>query len=371
MKKIDKQKKIYISIAIAVILLIVFISVVKILSLRIESKVGSSMETITVPAKKKVFIDGIVAPVDKEHIYYDATMGEIDKVNFEDGSEVKKDDVLFTCKNTQITSQIESLQLQRNKLVKTRETTQKAVNDAKAADRIKAVAEEDSTKLMNDTVESSGSVESINDEISYVDEQIKSLKDKEYSEVKSPCDGILSIGSIKSTNGEPYMTIQSSGYYIDGSVSEKDYEKVKENQNINIKVLSNRQEIKGTIYKKDSNPKSAAVTGGIDSSSSSQGQLSYYSVKISPESQDKIVNGYHVQCYFEVEDSEIKIPEASVLDCEGDKIVYVVEDNKLKKVDVELGNEEDEDIIIKSGLNGGEVIIKTPTPDMKEGDEVE
>lgn len=366
MKNMKNNKKKFIILGIIVMVVIISIAAIKIAMLKKSESEVKSMETITVPTHKKIFIDGTVLPRDREYVYYDQTMGEVDSVKVEDGNEVQKDDVLFVYNNTQVTNEIKSLELQKNKLVKSKALAQKSIDEAK---KNAALSPEQSVGMIN-----TNEIDNITVEIGSLDEQLKGLKEKQFKEVLAPCSGVISIGKIPSTPGEPYMTIQSTDFYIDGLVSEKDYGKIEVEKGVNINVLATKDTLEGTIYYKDSNPQASNVgvpTNGVTGSAQGGNQLSYYNVKITPSNQDKLVNGYHVQCVLELLDSKIKIPTESIIEVDNEKVVFVVEDNTLKKVKVEVDGEEDSDSIINSGLQGGEKIIKVPTLTMKEGDKVE
>jgi Membrane-fusion protein len=342
------NKSIYIIISIAVIILIAVVATVKIISLNKTTTKKASLETYSISSNKKVFIDGVISPDRKESIYYDITSGDIDKVNVKAGDSVDEGAVLFTYKNSEITNQITSLKEQIKKLQKDKSNAKNSANLP---------------------VQDTSTVDSINSQIDSVNDQIKDLQAREYKDVKAPCSGIVYLNSPNDKTGKPYIIIQSKTYHIDGTISEKDYSKVNVNDVVNITILSNNVQLKGKIASKESNPSEAVAATALGTTTTSQ--LSSYPVKITPDNTDGLINGFHVQCILILSNTEIKIPLSAIKTVDNKKIVFKVENKKAKKVEVEISKEESGNAVIKSGLTGGEKIIKSPADTMKEGDDVE
>ncbi|MCI7442650.1 MAG: efflux RND transporter periplasmic adaptor subunit, partial [Clostridium sp.] len=69
---------------------------------------SSSIETTMVgDSSQKIYINGMIEPIENKNIYLDTSKGKVDTVSVTDGQAVNAGDVLFTYKNDTITSQIE------------------------------------------------------------------------------------------------------------------------------------------------------------------------------------------------------------------------------------------------------------------------
>src|SRR5690606_21623217 len=99
--------------------------------------------------------------------------------------------------------------------------------------------------------------------------------------------------------------------------------------------------------------------------------LSFYEVKISLDSQDNLINGFHVQAVVELSDSPIEIPKTSLIEEEGKTYVYKVVDNLLVKQEITYKEGESDKVIVDSGLSEEDQIVELPTEEMKEGMPVE
>lgn len=192
----------------------------------------------------------------------------------------------------------------------------------------------------------------------------------ENKEIKAPCDGIVYISEPDYKGQTPYMTIQSKNYYIKGSVNEKDYNNVNVDNVIDITILATNNHIQGKVTDKSTNPIDSSSTD-VNSMSSNTNSLSNYSLKIIPDTNDGLVNGFHVQGILKISTGEIKIPSSAIIKKDNTNFVYTVVDKKLKKVTVEVDKTDGDNTYIKSGLADGDNVIKSATDTMKEGDVVE
>ena len=116
------------------------------------------------------------------------------------------------------------------------------------------------------------------------------------------------------------------------------------------------------ISKKPSTNSSAGAS--MDTSGNS---LSNYDVTLLLDSQENILDGYHVQATVFEEEEELKIPKKAIIEENGETFVYKVEDGVLKKQTVEYEDSENDDVKILSGLEEGEEVVTNPSDDTKEG----
>ncbi|MFQ9727415.1 MAG: efflux RND transporter periplasmic adaptor subunit [Clostridium perfringens] len=342
----------------------------------------ATMEIYTVPSTDKVFVNGKIEPEKVENIFLDATKGTVDKVEVENGDVVEKGDTLFTYKNDQVQSQVEQLELQLNSAKSQKEEINKQNAEAKKQleDLKKAGLENQMPQggQMPNLGQNAGgeiSTGSVDEQIKLLEKQIKALKDKEYYKVTAPIGGKV-IWAESSTNPtQPYITVESGDYYISGSVNEKDQPKIKEGQEVQITILSTNKNINGKISSVGNTPidNGASLAAQTGAQGGAGGNMSYYEVKITPDSQEDLTNGFHVQASVNLDKKPIEIPKEAILSVDNEEFVFKNVDGKLVKQVITYSPKEgsEDEVIVSSGLNEEDKIVSNPTPNMKEGMNVE
>ncbi|WP_415318835.1 efflux RND transporter periplasmic adaptor subunit [Clostridium perfringens] len=342
----------------------------------------ATMDIYTVPSTDKVFVNGKIEPEKVENIFLDATKGTVDKVEVKNGDVVEKGDTLFTYKNEQVQSQVEQLELQLNSAKSQKEEINKQNAEAKKQleDLKKAGLENQMPQggQMPNLGQNAGgelSTGNVDEQIKLLEKQIKALKDKEYYKVTAPIDGKIILAESSGNPTQPYITVESGDYYISGSVNEKDQPKIKEGQEVEITILSTNKNVKGKISSVGNTPvdNGASLAAQTGAQGGVGGNMSYYEVKITPDSQEDLTNGFHVQASVNLDKKPIEIPKEAILSGDNEEFVFKNVDGKLvKQVITYSPKEGSEDIVIvSSGLNEEDKIVSNPTPNMKEGMKVE
>lgn len=342
----------------------------------------ATMEIYTVPYTDKVFVNGKIEPEKVENIFLDATKGTVDKVEVENGDVVEKGDTLFTYKNDQVQSQVEQLELQLNSAKSQKEEINKQNAEAKKQleDLKKAGLENQMPQggQMPNLGQNAGgeiSTGSVDEQIKLLEKQIKALKDKEYYKVTAPIGGKVILAESSTNPTQPYITVESGDYYISGSVNEKDQPKIKEGQEVQITILSTNKNINGKISSVGNTPidNGASLAAQTGAQGGAGGNMSYYEVKITPDSQEDLTNGFHVQASVNLDKKPIEIPKEAILSVDNEEFVFKNVDGKLVKQVITYSPKEgsEDEVIVSSGLNEEDKIVSNPTPNMKEGMNVE
>lgn len=342
----------------------------------------ATMEIYTVPSTDKVFVNGKIEPEKVENIFLDATKGTVDKVEVENGDVVEKGDILFTYKNDQVQSQVEQLELQLNSAKNQKEEINKQNAEAKKQleDLKKAGLENQMPQggQMPNLGQNAGgeiSTGSVDEQIKLLEKQIKALKDKEYYKVTAPIGGKVILAESSTNPTQPYITVESGDYYISGSVNEKDQPKIKEGQEVQITILSTNKNINGKISSVGNTPidNGASLAAQTGAQGGAGGNISYYEVKITPDSQEDLTNGFHVQASVNLDKKPIEIPKEAILSVDNEEFVFKNVDGKLVKQVITYSPKEgsEDEVIVSSGLNEEDKIVSNPTPNMKEGMNVE
>ncbi|MFR1315413.1 MAG: efflux RND transporter periplasmic adaptor subunit [Clostridium perfringens] len=342
----------------------------------------ATMEIYTVPSTDKVFVNGKIEPEKVENIFLDATKGTVDKVEVENGDVVEKGDTLFTYKNDQVQSQVEQLELQLNSAKSQKEEINKQNAEAKKQleDLKKAGLENQMPQggQMPNLGQNAGgelSTGNVDEQIKLLEKQIKALKDKEYYKVTAPIGGKVILAESSGNPTQPYITVESGDYYISGSVNEKDQPKIKEGQEVQITILSTNKNINGKISSVGNTPidNGASLAAQTGAQGGAGGNMSYYEVKITPDSQEDLTNGFHVQASVNLDKKPIEIPKEAILSVDNEEFVFKNVDGKLVKQVITYSPKEgsEDEVIVSSGLNEEDKIVSNPTPNMKEGMDVE
>ena len=336
----------------------------------------AAMEIYTVPSTEKVFVNGKIEPEKVENIFLDATKGTVDKVEVKNGDVVEKGDILFTYKNEQVQSQIEQLELQLNSAKSQKEEIKK--QNAEAKKQLEDLKKEGLENQIPNLGQNTGGelpTGSVDEQIKLLEKQIKALKDKEYYKVTAPIDGKVILAESSTNPTQPYITVESGDYYISGSVNEKDQPKIKEGQEVQITILSTNKNINGKISSVGNTPidNGASLAAQTGAQGGAGGNMSYYEVKITPDSQEDLTNGFHVQASVNLDKKPIEIPKEAILSGDNEEFVFKNVDGELvKQVITYSPKEGSEDVVIvSSGLNEEDKIVSKPTPNMKEGMKVE
>ena len=342
----------------------------------------ATMEIYTVPSTDKVFVNGKIEPEKVENIFLDATKGTVDKVEVENGDVVEKGDTLFTYKNDQVQSQVEQLELQLNSAKNQKEEinkqnaeAKKQLEDLKKAGLENQIPQGGQMPNLGQNAGGEISTGSVDEQIKLLEKQIKALKDKEYYKVTAPIGGKVILAESSTNPTQPYITVESGDYYISGSVNEKDQPKIKEGQEVQITILSTNKNINGKISSVGNTPidNGASLAAQTGAQGGAGGNMSYYEVKITPDSQEDLTNGFHVQASVNLDKKPIEIPKEAILSVDNEEFVFKNVDGKLVKQVITYSPKEgsEDEVIVSSGLNEEDKIVSNPTPNMKEGMDVE
>ena len=350
-----------------------------------SSSISSIETTIIGNSSKKIYINGVIQPIENKNIYLDASKGKVDTVSVTDGQAVNVGDVLFTYKNDTITSQIEDFngqistyQTQKERLEnKKKDSNNKLTEKKNSLSNLKSNPQDEITMASIQSLEGeiqsleteissyNDQLDTINDSIKDCNKKIENLKKDESTEVKADISGVVDIVGSKDDYTNVFISISSNDLYIKGSVNEKYVEKLKKEQEAEVLVIANNSTIKAKVDEISKKPStSSSIGSSMDTSANS---LSNYDVTLLLDSQENILDGYHVQATIFEEEKELKIPKEAIIEENGETFVYKVEDGALKKQNVEYEDSENDDAKILSGLEEGEEVVTNPTEDTKEG----
>ncbi|MEG1409276.1 MAG: efflux RND transporter periplasmic adaptor subunit [Terrisporobacter sp.] len=345
-------------IAIAVIIVIVWACIIGFFIIKSKEKEVKSSESIkryVIPEEKKTFLNGTVQPNKSKVFFKDATKGENYTINKNDGEMVSKGSLLITYKNEEVSNQISGLEEQISELKKEKNKA----NNGK--DQV------NETQIVEIQQEMANPIEA---EIKNAQKELAKLKKQKYSYEYAPFAGIVCISNQDSgTENQSLLKLRSSDLHVKSQVSERELDKVKKDQPVEVLILANDKTVKGKIEEVSHEPEDQVSTMGESTAGASS--IANYPVIIDLDSQSNIVNGYHVQAKIKSIDKEIKIPTSAIKSEKNKKYVYLIRDDKLEKQFIKTKGTKGEFTIVTSGLKEKDEIVEVVKDDMKEGQSVE
>ena len=394
------MKKKYITITIIATIIIASTIGFCLLKKSIKDKTVNKAEYYKIASVEKVFINGILTPRESESIYIDSTKGEISEVHVTNGQTVNAGDSLFTYNNSTIEAQIEEISEQ----ITSNENSKVSINNKFTNSKNNLAEKEEQLKKLKNQLEefnfedqlqadnismniqqTNAEVSAYKEQVSAYEEQIDNVnitlnslynkKEKLVAEksfvVTAPIAGTIVLSSNEKDYTQPYIIIESQELIVKGVVSEKDYSKIKVDDDISVSIISTNEIIEGKILEIDDRPVSNTELSLSQVTQTTNTNVSYYNVLITLNSQENLINGFHSQGKVTLGDDTIKVFKTSIINEEGKNYVFVDKDGILDKVEISIQKEDGEYVIVESGLNANDVVMKNPTSETKAGVKVE
>ena len=317
------------------------------------------IEYYTVPTMNQIFVNGVVTPEQSQEFYREESLGDRGELQVENGQIVEKDTLLYSYTNDTLQKEINQLYNEAARLETNRANT--AYKQQLAIDRWYASSEEERSQTL-DEITMDFNLYEIDSQIQEIYSNIASMEEKVNTEVTAPFKGKIVIPEEKKADA-PLLKLISENFYVSGTVNEKDLEKVELDQVADITVVSNGYTTLGKVSFVDTTPtnENADPYGGVSTMSS-------YPVKLSFDSLEKIVNGYHVQATINMEENQVIIPKESIHK-EGDiQFVLVNDFGSVARRVIQTGEETDEGVAVTSGLEAEDEIIVSSQIEINEGD---
>ncbi|WP_404348130.1 HlyD family efflux transporter periplasmic adaptor subunit [Sutcliffiella horikoshii] len=431
------KRKLFIGLVVLGVTLLTIFQV-KYLNSSSEASKQVDIETYTIPPAEKVFINGVIEPVDTNELFLDSVKGDLNETFVQNGQEVKKGDTLFEYKNTPVIEQIEQIDIQldshhkqiaqltekknktQNKLAEERKSVdqkksekqkeqeqlkleeQRKLEELKKLEEQKKLEEEGSKQeeqsiaenesdegleeiqiveeqletetrdsinfevsqiegnilaLENEIGSYDDQITSINNQISSIEKQKALLKEKAYTTVVAPISGIIIMNNSQANSQLPFITIVTAEYYVNGTVTEKDWAKIEIGQPAEILVHSINKTVTGKIKYIGDRPMAPDMANNTIATSST---LSNYKILIELNAQENLINGFHVQAIVESANEKLSIPEEALFSENGKSYVYKEEAGQYIKQLITYSTEEANKIILHSGLKEGDKVVRNP-----------
>ncbi|GGA03510.1 putative ATP-binding cassette transporter-like protein [Paenibacillus marchantiophytorum] len=376
------KQKLILTIGILTIAAIISINVV---SSKKKSYLSNSPSVKIIHVKKERISDtliasGVIVQREEEKKYYDETKGQITHWYVFEGQQILKGTALFQYDGEDLKKQKKQLEITGSRLVLQMEQTNKKIKylNTQFKESVK-----DSTSLDETISKVAEQKDDLERELKLSELEIqqndieKDLLDKKLDQlvVKSTISGIVKKITIPKAgqselNQQPCINIVSGTFQVRGSISEFDSVYVKAGQQVLVKpkVLSN-QVWKGVIKYIELASITNNSTTALDKGSP---VTSYPFVVELIDTQDGLQDGYHVALEIHIKEKEgvLTIPNDAVLIQDQKEIVYIVENGKLYKKNIETGFTNDLIKEVTAGVREGDVVVRNPLPGWKDGMDV-
>lgn len=274
---------------------------------------------------------------------YPETAGRITAINFKEGSNVRKGDLLVQLNDSDIKAQIQKLVVQRKLQITTKERQ----------DELLAISGISKQEYDNTLAQ----VASIDADIAYNESLLRRLQ------IRAPFDGVIglrnvSIGAIVSTTSLITIIQQVHPLKLDFPIPEQYQGVVKNGDEVRFTITGNTDTMKGKV---------AAIQPGADATTRT---ITMRAIVANPER--KMVPGAFANVFIDLKtnNNAMTVPSQCIIPTTRDKKVAVLRDGKAKLVTVVTGMRLTEDVEILQGLQPGDTVITTGIMQVKDGMDV-
>jgi membrane fusion protein, multidrug efflux system len=286
-----------------------------------------------VPAKMSELINsnGTLRPDEEVDLSFE-TSGKIVKINFIEGSRVKKGELLAKMNDRPLQAQLEKLQAQL-KMAEGKEFRQRSLLDRDA------ISQESYDQIQTD-------VQSLKADINLILARISE------TELRAPFDGIiglryLSEGSFATSSTKIAKLIKMSPIKIEFSISEKYASEIKIGYPITFKIVGTDKVYEASVY---------AIDPKVDLDTRTIVLRALY-----PNKNEELQSGRYAGITLELSKIEntVAIPtEALIPEMEGEK-VFIYKKGMAQSVNVNTGLRTESKIQITKGLDFGDTLLIT------------
>lgn len=334
----------------------------------------------TVSAGSDLVFSAISKTGDAQQVYNNQAYGEVEKVHVKTGQSVKKGDLLITFVNKEVEKQIDQMEMQieqaksqANYALEDRNNAYKSYNKLveKYNETFSPELEMQIDQMEPTLNQSNRAYKQALDQVELQKKQLNDLKESSRKTINATISGVCKVNEQNIDNPMSQgalVEVTSDENIIEGNISEYDYNKLKENDEVEVIPINGDEKTKGTVVEISNTPESQA--GSFEANQmqnmteQSGSNSSNFVFKI--KTQKPIHIGFNVQ----VRKKSDKIELAKDMVKEEDSKYYVFEykDSKAVKKEVQLEKNTNSYTVI-SGLKSGDKII-SKVKDLKDNQEI-
>ena len=292
--------------------------------------------------------------------------GYLETMQFEEGTFVKKGDILYTIDAQPFKAKLVAAQSELAGAQTTRAKTQSDLARIRPLAEINAVSEQDLDSAVAQEAAARASVRASEANVELAEIELG------YTEIHAPIDGL--IGLTKAKPGEfvgrdPNPVVLNTLSDIDPirvrfSISERDYLALARNyvrRKEHLTADDDRREANDLVLLLADGTEHTELGTVIASAQSISAETGTYTLEAAfPNPNNVLLPGQFARIrakYRELDDAVV-IPRKAVVEMQGRFRVYAVNNqNQVEAIDIELGPKIGNDVVVNSGLKGGETII--------------
>lgn len=297
--------------------------------------------------------DGISAPLEEQNVYYDENKGSFEGFVVQEGDEVMPGTELFYYSTDSYTDAVNILQSERDRVqgqldgLEEKRTNLGRLLTGSSMGMLEDPVIDDTTVEI-DLYATEAEISKLESELEMYDERISSIDEKlPYLHEISDMDGV--VKNINKDLSNPVMTLASREPMIIGFATEGEHLKLEPGMEATITLKNGNKAYEGIVEKVAAFPDHEPELG----------KESRYSFQVVPtDSIDDLTHGTHVDVKIiteEIQDA-ITVPYQSLRQSQ----LYILQDGKIEKREVETGLRVGSTQEIVTGLQEGEVLLRKP-----------
>ena len=345
-----------------------------------NKKAETKYSLYTVSAGSDLVFSAISKTGDAQQVYNNQAYGEVEKVHVKTGQSVKKGDSLITFVNKEVEKQIDQMQLQleqaksqANYALEDRNSAYKSYNKLveKYNETFSPELEMQIDQMEPTLNQSNRAYKQALDQVELQKKQLNDLKESSRKTINATISGVCKVNEKNIDNPMSQgalVEVTSDENIIEGNISEYDYNKLKENDEVEVIPINGDEKTKGTVVEISNTPESQAGSFEANQmqSMTEQSGSSSSNFEFKIKTQKPIHIGFNVQ----VRKKSDKIELAKDMVKEEDSKYYVFEykDSKAVRKEVQLEKNTNSYTVI-SGLKSGDKII-SKVKDLKDNQEI-
>lgn len=334
----------------------------------------------TVSAGSDLVFSAISKTGDAQQVYNNQAYGEVEKVHVKTGQSVKKGDSLITFVNKEVEKQIDQMQLQleqaksqANYALEDRNSAYKSYNKLveKYNETFSPELEMQIDQMEPTLNQSNRAYKQALDQVELQKKQLNDLKESSRKTINATISGVCKVNDKNIDNPMSQgalIEVTSDENIIEGNISEYDYNKLKENDEVEVIPINGDEKTKGTVVEISNTPESQA--GSFEANQmqnmteQSGSNSSNFVFKI--KTQKPIHIGFNVQ--VRKKSDKIELGKDMVKEEDSKYYVFEYKDSKAVKKEVQLEKNSNSYTVI-SGLKSGDKII-SKVKDLKNNQEI-
>jgi len=291
--------------------------------------------------------------------------GYLETMEFQEGTFVKKGDVLYTVDAQPFQAKLVAAQSELAAAQTKRAKTQSDLARIRPLAEIKAVSEQDLDSAVAQEAAARASVRASEANVELAEIEMS------YTRIKAPIDGLIGLTKAKPgefVGREPNPVVLNTLSDIDPirvrfSISEREYLTLARHYNTRAGVSDDDDDERpaNLVLLLADGSEHTELGSIIASAQSISTETGTYTLEASFSNPQKVLlpgQFARVRANYRQLDDAVVIPRRAVFEMQGRFRVYVVnQQNRVEAVDIEMGPLIGNEVVIKTGLNGGETII--------------